>query len=290
MGLAPYGRPEHLHAMRQIVRLKEGGRFEIDTRFFRHHREKIDYAWAGGSPHVGTLFSPALEELLGPARNKDEPLEQKHRDLARSVQAMYEEAFFHLVNHLHDKHRLDSLTLAGGCAMNSVANGKVLRQSPFKRLYVQSAAGDAGGAIGAAVYAWHRTQRDASCRVDANQSKSLVLAGDVVIGRHVMDHAYLGPSANEKEISDLLMASAAQISNSDCEVARIATEGQLCRMTAEAISRGEVVGWFQGRMEWGPRALGNRSIVCDPRRADMKDILNLKIKRRESFRPSLRRF
>lgn len=285
MGLAPYGRPDHLPAMRQIVRLKEGGRFELDTRFFRHHREKIDYAWEGGSPHVGTLFSPALEELLGPARQQDQPLEQKHRDLARSAQAMYEEAFFHLIRHLHEKHRLESLALAGGCAMNSVANGKVLRQSPFKRLYVQSAAGDAGGAIGAAIHAWHISRKTASGPVLSGTPSTSVLSGDSLGGRRVMDHAYLGPSASDEEVRRLLDDRKAEISDSGCEVADIADEKELCRATAEAISRGEVVGWFQGRMEWGPRALGNRSIVCDPRRADMKDILNLKIKRRESFRP-----
>lgn len=285
MGLAPYGKPEHLGAMRQILKLKERGCFELDTRFFRHHREKIDYAWEGRAPHVGVLFSPELEDLLGPARRKDQPLEQRHRDLARSVQAMYEEVFFHLITHLHEKHRLDSLTLAGGCAMNSVANGKVLRQSPFKRLYVQSAAGDAGGAIGAAIYAWHHNRQASSGRGDAGAPSPSLLAGDAVIGRRVMDHAYLGPSASDEEISKLLKERAAEVSSSGCEVTHIADEWHLCRMTAEAISRGEVVGWFQGRMEWGPRALGNRSIVCDPRRADMKDILNLKIKRRESFRP-----
>ncbi len=285
MGLSPYGRPDHLPAMRQIVKLKEGGRFEIDTRFFRHHREKIDYAWEGGSPYVGTLFAPALEELLGAARQKDEPLEQKHRDLARSAQVMYEEAFFHLISHLHEKHRLDSLTLAGGCAMNSVANGKVLRQSAFKWLYVQSAAGDAGGAIGAAIYAWHHSQQNSSGRGNAGAPSRSVLAGDALIGRCVMDHAYLGPSATDEEIGKLLDDRKLEINDSGCEVTHIPNEVQLCRATAEAIARGEVVGWFQGRMEWGPRALGNRSIVCDPRRGDMKDILNLKIKRRESFRP-----
>ena len=150
MGLAPYGTPKFLPEMRKIVQLLDGGGFALDTAFFRHHKEKIAYEWQGGSPHVGTLYSPALEELLGPARRQDEPLSDRHRDLARSVQAMYEEAFFHLLDALHARHKLDSLTLAGGCAMNSVANGKVLRQSRYKRLYVQSAAGDAGGAIGAA--------------------------------------------------------------------------------------------------------------------------------------------
>lgn len=284
MGLAPYGRPEMISLMREIVRLKDGGRFELDLRFFRHHREKIDYAWSGGSPHVGTLYTQALEDLLGPSRSKDEPLEQKHFDLARSVQAMYEEAFFHLINDLHEKHRIDSLALSGGCAMNSVANGKVLRQSPFKRLYVQSAAGDAGGAIGAAVYAWHQAVGKRESIPGARPAAS-ALVGDAVGDRVVMDHAYLGPSASEDEIASLLKVRAAAIEAAGCAIERIDGEQDLCRRTAEAISRGEVVGWFQGRLEWGPRALGNRSIVCDPRRADMKDILNLKIKRRESFRP-----
>ena len=283
MGLAPYGRPEMLPQLRQIVSLKEAGKFELNLKYFRHHREKIDYAWDGGSPHVGTLFTDALEDLLGPARQKDEPLEQKHLDLARSVQAMYEEAFFHLINHLHEKRRSDSLALAGGCAMNSVANGKVLRLSPFKRLYVQSAAGDAGGAIGAAMYAWHQ-YRDKTSDMSLGAVSS-ALVGDHLFGRSVMDHAYLGPSASEVEIASLLKERAEEIVGSGCEVEKISDEQELCTRTADAIARGEVIGWFQGRMEWGPRALGNRSIVCDPRRADMKDILNIKIKRRESFRP-----
>lgn len=285
MGLAPYGSPTHHDAMRKIVKLKDRGGFEIDTAYFRHHREKIDYAWEGGSPHVGTLYSPELEDLLGPARRTDEPLEQRHRDLARSVQAMYEEAFFQLITHLHEQYRLDSLTLAGGCAMNSVANGKVLRQSPFKRLYVQSAAGDAGGAIGAAIYAWHQSARATVVDGNFGAPNSSVLVGDTLRGRYVMDHAYLGTSASDEEIGKLLEERGAEMRDGGCQIAHVSDEARLCRMTAEAIARGEVVGWFQGRMEWGPRALGNRSIVCDPRRADMKDILNLKIKRRESFRP-----
>ncbi|MCL4768142.1 MAG: carbamoyltransferase [Hyphomicrobiaceae bacterium] len=282
MGLAPYGRPTELARMRQIVQLGEGGRYALDAAYFRHHRERIDYAWEGGSPQVGRLFSAALEELLGPARGSDEPLTDRHRDIARSVQAMYEEAFFHLITHLHARHRLDALTLAGGCAMNSVANGKVLRQTPYRRLYVQSAAGDAGGAIGAAIHAWHRL----AGRSDAQmQVKPAALAGDPLSGRTIMEHAYLGPAADGSEIAALLAERAAEIEAAGCRVEQIEGEDVLCRRTAEAIADGRVVGWFQGRMEWGPRALGNRSIVCDPRRADMKDILNLKIKRRESFRP-----
>lgn len=281
MGLAPYGKPAMLEALRQIVRLKDKGRYKLDTRFFRHHKEKIDYAWDGGSPHVGTLYSDELEQLLGPARGKDEPLTDHHRDLARSVQAMYEEAFFHLLGHLHEEHGLDSLTLAGGCAMNSVANGKVVRQTPFNRFYVQSAAGDAGGAIGAAIHVWHQHAGSSSRSAEINSC----LVGDQLKARQVMDHAYLGPSATEDEIVALLDRQAEEIASAGCQTTRIADKDELCRRTAEAIARGEVIGWFQGRMEWGPRALGNRSILCDPRRADMKRILNAKIKKRESFRP-----
>jgi carbamoyltransferase len=283
MGLAPYGEPTFLPQLRKIVRLREGGAFSLNTAYFRHHKEKIPYEWQG-SPHVGTLFSPALEDLLGPARQKDEPLEDRHRDLARSTQAMYEEAFFHLINNLHDRHRLDSLTLAGGCAMNSVANGKVMRQSPFKRLYVQSAAGDAGGAIGAAIHVWHQIA-DGRPNQTAIPPNTGTLQGDAVPGRFVMDHAYLGPEPSENDITATLARNAEAIALRGCTTERVEDESELCSFTAKAIARGEVVGWFQGRLEWGPRALGNRSIVCDPRRADMKQILNLKIKRRESFRP-----
>jgi carbamoyltransferase len=282
MGLAPYGEPRFIQEMRQIVRLRDDGAFALDLAYFRHHREKIAYEWSGGSPHVGTLFSPALEEFLGPARGKDDPLEQKHRDLARSAQDMYEEAFFHLLHKLHARHRLDSLTLAGGCAMNSVANGKVRRRTQFKRVYIQSAVGDAGGAIGAAMQVWHQI---GGARGKTRAQSVSVLAGDVISGRTIMDHAFLGPGCDSEEIAALLKTRAADLAVEGCRPEHIGDEPTLCRKTADAIARGEVVGWFQGRMEWGPRALGNRSIVCDPRRADMKDILNLKIKRRESFRP-----
>ena len=283
MGLAPYGEPKYLEQMRRIVLLREDGGFELDTSYFRHSRENIEYAWSGGSPQVGQLYAPALEGLMGRARREDEALTDRHRDIARSVQAMYEEAFFHLINHLHARHRLDSLTLAGGCAMNSVANGKVMRLSPYRRLYVQSAAGDAGGAIGAAIHMWH--QLGGTSRKKGGAVPPIALAGDNLACRLIMEHAYLGPTAHNDEIETLLSERAHEIHNAGCSVAKIEGEVELCRLTAEAIAAEHVVGWFQGRMEWGPRALGNRSIVCDPRRANMKEILNSKIKRRESFRP-----
>jgi len=264
MGLAPYGEPAYLKAMHRIVQLQEDGSFRLNLEFFRHHREPIAFEWVNGEPRFAALFSDAMVELIGPARRPDEPLTRHHHDLARSVQAMYEEAFFHLLNHLHARYGSDRLALAGGCAMNSVANGKIYRATPFRKVYIQSAAGDAGGAIGAA----------------------FVVASRLGITRRFrMDHAYWGPQFSESDITRLLEARQSELDAQGCTVESIHDEGQLCQQTATAIANGEVVGWFQGRMEWGPRALGNRSILGDPRRADMKDILNHKIKRRESFRP-----
>ena len=261
MGLAPYGALTYMRAMREIVRLKPGGSFELNLRYFRHQKQKIRI---DGSPEFVDLFAPALEDLLGPRRKAGDPLEDRHRDVARSVQVMYEEAFVHLIRALQAKTGVTNLALAGGCAMNSVANGKVRRVTPFRRVYVQAAAGDAGGAIGSA-FAAYRALGGKRC--------------------FVMDHAYWGPGFSGDEIAQLLSIRRAQIANAGCSIERIRDESELCRRTASAIADGKVVGWFQGRMEWGPRALGNRSIICDPRRADMKAILNAKIKRRESFRP-----
>jgi carbamoyltransferase len=264
MGLAPYGAPSHLAQMRRIVRLENDGSYRLDLSYFRHHRESISFQWQGGAPTFADLFTPALEDLLGPRRNPAAPLEDRHRDIARSAQAMYEEAFFHLIGTLQKRYGITDIALAGGCAMNSVANGKVRRMTPFRRVYVQSAAGDAGGAIGAAFAVWHAQGHPRG---------------------FVMDHAYWGPSASAGEIDALLAAHAGTIEAAGCRVARVEDEAELCRLTAQAIAAGKVTGWFQGRMEWGPRALGNRSILGDPRRVDMKAILNSKIKRRESFRP-----
>jgi carbamoyltransferase len=265
MGLAPYGEPKYLPQMREIVQIQKNGTFKLNLKYFRHHTDDVHYTWDNCSPEVGTLYrKEALEELLGPERAPGESLEQRHRDLARSAQAMYEEAFFALLYALRQNLRSDNLALSGGCAMNSVANGKVYLKSPFKRMYLPASAGDAGGAIGSAF-------------VVARQHDEK--------GRFTMKHAYVGPSATNAEIQGLLESRATDIQAEGCTVRHLPDEAQLCETTAQAITEGKVIGWFQGRMEWGPRALGNRSILGDPRRADMKDILNLKIKRRESFRP-----
>ena len=264
MGLAPYGSPSAMETMRKVVKIQRDGTFELDLTYFRHHRQRMSYQWADGAPEFADLFSPALESLLGPRRHSSDPLEDRHRDIARSVQAMYEEAFFHLIIKLQQHSGFTDIALAGGCAMNSVANGKIRRTTAFRRVYVQAAAGDAGGAIGAAYAVWHRSGGARS---------------------FVMDHAYWGPQFDRDQIASLLEAERAQIVEAHCTVEQICDVSELCQRVAAAIADGKVVGWFQGRMEWGPRALGNRSILCDPRREDMKALLNAKIKRRESFRP-----
>ena len=269
MGLAPLGEPKYLAQMRELVRIQPDGTFKLGLKYFRHHTDNVSYSWNDCSPEVGTLYRPTLVDLLGPERRRDEPLEQRHKDIARSAQAMYEEAFFALLNALHAKRPSANLALSGGCAMNSVANGKVYLRTPFRKMYLPAAAGDGGGAIGAAAIV--------AAEVGGQRSE---VSGD---------SAYLGPQFSNEEIRALLQSrglfSDLRSPTSDLCIEQLTSAEELCARTATAIADGKVVGWFQGRMEWGPRALGNRSILCDPRRADMKEILNLKIKRRESFRP-----
>jgi carbamoyltransferase len=264
MGLAPYGKPLFMTEMRDIVRVQRRG-FELNLDYFTHHSTGLDMVWQGGSPTIGPIYSQRLIEVLGPARSPDEPIDERHKNLAASMQAMFEEAFFALVNNLHESTGMTKLCVAGGCGYNSVANGLIFDRSPFRDVYIQAAAGDAGGAIGAAYWVWNEILRNHRA--------------------FVMDHAYWGPDYGDDDIDDAVALRNADLEEARCTLERVTGERELCARTAAQIAKGNVVGWFQGRMEWGPRALGNRSIVCDPRRADMKNILNQKIKRRESFRP-----
>jgi len=264
MGLAPYGRPAFMNEMRDIVRV-ENGRFALNVDYFTHHTIGLDMVWQGGSPVIGPVYSEKLIEKLGPARAQQDPIEQRHKDLAASMQAMFEEAYFALANGLYEKTRATKFCLAGGCGYNSVANGLVFDRSPYRDVYIQAAAGDAGGAIGAAYWVWNES---------LHEPRSFV-----------MDHAYWGPAYSDGEVDHAVQLRRSDLDEAKCVLHRVIDERELCARTAEQIAAGNVVGWFQGRLEWGPRALGNRSIVCDPRRADMKNILNEKIKRRESFRP-----
>lgn len=265
MGLAPYGEPTELEAMRNIVTLRPNGSFSLNLDYFQHHTKGVAMTWGGGEPKISQIFAKKLEDILGPRRQKDEALSQKHKNIAASAQSMYEETFFHLLNYVQEKTGQFNLALAGGCAMNSVANGKIFSNTKFKDVYIQSAAGDAGGAIGAAFVVWNQL-----CKMPRN---------------FVMEHSYWGPDYSNAEIKKLIDNNLSRLGVNEFSISHINSEIDLTKLVAKTISEGRVIGWFQGRMEWGPRALGNRSILGDPRRADMKDILNLKIKRRESFRP-----
>jgi carbamoyltransferase len=265
MGLAPYGRPEFVNELRPLVRLQREGRFELDLAYFRHWSEGAGMTWDDGEPTLDVVFSKKLEELLGPARRSDEPVTDRHEAIAASLQVVFEDAMFHVLNGLHAKIGQPRLCLAGGCAMNSVANGKIRDRTPFQEVFIQPAAGDNGTALGAAFYVWNQ-----------------VLGGP---RRFVMSHGYWGPSFGAEDVTAALGERAADLDAMGCRVRRIDDLAALCDWTAARIADGLVVGWFQGRMEWGARALGNRSILADPRRADMREIINTKIKFREKFRP-----
>ncbi len=270
MGLAAYGEPRFVPVLRQVVPAARDGRFRLDLSYFRHLSEGVDMSWDDGEPQQGTIYTPALEALLGPARRRDEDLDQRHKDLAASLQALYEERYFALVRQVLAETGSKKLALAGGCAMNSLANGKLFAHTDVREVFIQAAAGDAGTSLGAALYAQH-----------------------AVLGRprgFVMEHASWGPRYDEAAVRAALAERLAGSGGADGRWGEVAVETvgddeRLAADTAAGIAAGEVVGWYQGRSEWGPRALGNRSILADPRRADMKELLNRKIKRRESFRP-----
>jgi carbamoyltransferase len=271
MGLAAYGEPTFADRLGRIVPARPDGTFALDLRYFRHLSEGVDMTWEDGSPELGLVYTPALAALLGPPRSPGEALTQRHMDLAASLQKVYEDRFFALVRALQRRTGLKRLALAGGCAMNSLANGKLFDRTDVEEVYIQSAAGDAGTALGAALYVHHA-----------------VLGGPR--NGFVMEHSYWGPAHGEEEvrraIAGALPASGGRDGDwGEITIETVRDEERLADGTAAAIAGGEVVGWYQGRSEWGPRALGNRSILADPRRGDMKEILNLKIKRRESFRP-----
>jgi carbamoyltransferase len=265
MGLAPYGSPDFVNQLRPLVHLLPQGKFELNLPYFRHWSEGAGMTWDDGEPKLESVFSPKLEELLGPARRPDEPVTPRHEAVAASLQVVFEDAAFHVLNGLHRATGMPRLCLAGGCAMNSVANGKIRERTPFEEVYIQPASGDNGTALGAAFFVWHQVLRQPR--------------------RFVMRHGYWGPSFSSDAIDVTLAARADQLRALGCEVRRIDDPRALCEWTAARIAEGLIIGWFQGRMEWGARALGNRSILADPRRADMREIINTKIKFREKFRP-----
>jgi carbamoyltransferase len=265
MGLAPCGAPDYADRLRALVHPRPGGRFALDLAYFRHWSEGVSMTWQDGAPVIGRAFTPRLEALLGPARRPDEPLTARHEAIAASLQVVFEEAALHVLTALQRRTGQRRLCLAGGCAMNSVLNGKIRERTAFREVYVQPAAADNGTALGAALHVWHQGQ-----------------------GRprgFVMEHGYWGPEFTDGEIEAVLAEAGPRLAAEGCRVERRSDEAALCGWTADRLAEGRVVGWFQGRMEWGARALGNRSILADPRRADMREIINTRIKFRERFRP-----
>lgn len=257
MGLAPYGQPRFIQDFRDIIRTEERGQFRINLDYFRHHAEGVEMTWDQGSPVIGKIFSDAFVETFGPRRLPGLPITDRDRDIAASLQLRLEEVGFHILNHVYDETGLTDLGLSGGVAYNSVMNGKILLNTPFKRIYVQPAAGDSGTALGVCFQIYNAVLQKPR--------------GEEMIG------AYTGPSFSDEVVKQELERSNLRFETFD--------DAEITRRAAEDIAAGLVVGWFQGAMEFGPRALGNRSIVVDPRRTEMKDILNDRIKKREPFRP-----
>lgn len=256
MGLAPYGEPEFADFFRRMIRPK-GETFALNLDYFTHHQQGIRMSWNDGAPVVEPFHSPLLEKELGPMRARGEPCTRRHENLAKSLQVVTEETILHMLRCLHAKTRTPNLCLTGGVAMNSVANGKVTRETPFENVYVPAGAADNGTSFGAAFYVWNR-----------------VLGG---ARGFVQDHAYWGC-----ESTDAQCLAAVQKAGLPYEAG---SEDEVVERTVSHLLAGRVIGWFQGRMEFGARALGNRSLIADPRRTDMRDIINLRIKYREKFRP-----
>jgi len=257
MGLAPYGKETYRDEIRRIVAEKNGG-FELDLSYFKPLGSNQGMqVLPDGTVRLARHFSEGMEKLFGQPRSPHAEITQRDMDLAFALQQRFEDVFFYLLNQLHDRVPFDSLALAGGCALNSVGNGKLFDHTPFRCTYIQPAAGDEGLAIGAALHTYHSVLQQP--------------------GRHELKNSYLGPEFSESRIRSALLNAGLQY--------RQMERNALLDEVAERIAAGDVVGWFQGRMEWGPRALGNRSIVAHPGLPNMKDVLNARIKHREWFRP-----
>jgi carbamoyltransferase len=256
MGLSAYGEPRFADKVRLVVRT-ENDQCQLNLDYFTHHSKGVEMTWYGGEPTLGAIFSHKMSHDFGEPRLPRSEIQQRDKDLAASVQLVLEENYFALLNFVHKQTGATAVCLAGGVALNCVANGMIFERTSFRDVYVQPAAHDAGTSIGAALYVQHHKLGLPRC--------------------FEMRHVYYGPEYSDAEV---LLA----LESAGCRFHKLAGD-DLIDCTVEAITDGKIVGWFQGRMEFGPRALGNRSILADPRRKDMKEILNSRIKYREPFRP-----
>lgn len=261
MGMAAYGNPNMVEECRELVKAVKGGKFELNTEYFLHDSDGVSMEFAGGYPEIGKVYSDKLVELLGPARVQGEDVDERHRDIASSLQLVYEEVLIHILGHLNRIYPgQKKICLAGGCAQNSLANGIITSKTDFNDVWIQPAAGDSGGALGAALAVSNMIKKER---------------------KNLMNTAALGISYDNNEIKQLLKS----IDLTPFEHNYYSKEHDLLKYIVENLIKGKVIGFFHGAFEWGPRALGNRSIIVDPRINDMKDLLNEKIKKRESFRP-----
>jgi carbamoyltransferase len=256
MGMAPYGQPLYVDKVRKVITCTSDGLFKLNLDYFRKGTAGVISYDEQHVPQVAPMYSELMQAEFGAVRQKEETLTQYHKDLAASVQRVTEEVIFHLLDHLHKRTGLDSVCIAGGVAQNSVANGKITRNTGFKNVYIPSAGHDAGISMGAALYVQHQQEKKE---------------------RNVIWSAYTGAQYSNEEIVSILEKKGIQYTHMD-DIA-------LYDFVTDCLINGGVVGWMNGRAEFGPRALGARSILADPRRTDAKEILNTKIKRRESFRP-----
>src|SRR3989344_3377199 len=245
MGLAGYGKPRYLEKLRKVIDVKDDGSFALNLEYFSFH-------------YGMRMFSKKFEEEFGPARKPETEISQDHQDMAASMQVLLEEIIFKICRHLYEITKADKLCFAGGVALNSLLNGKLFKHTPFKEIYIQPEAGDGGGCLGAAFYAYHAV---------FDQPRSFV-----------MEHAYWGPQYTRAEMKQFL-------DDSGIKYKEYADENSLLAGVAKLIKDSFVIGWLQGRMEWGPRALGARSILSNPTNPKMQEILNVKVKHREPFRP-----
>ncbi|MFB1037242.1 MAG: carbamoyltransferase, partial [Sinobacterium sp.] len=262
MGLAPYGEPKYVELIyKHLIQVNPDGSFKLDMKYF-------DY------PSGSTMTNAAFHEVFGgPAKSADDDVTQKEMDLARSIQVVTEDIILKIAQFAYQKTGCENLCLAGGVALNCVANGKILTKGPFKSIWIQPAAGDAGGSLGAALLAWHEYFQQPKPLPKESTEKAASLYDEV----DTMHGSFLGPAYSSQQIEAYLTEQ-----NLPFE---ILDYSQLYPNVAQLIVDGKVIGWFQGRMEFGPRALGNRSILGDPRNTEMQSQMNLKIKNRESFRP-----
>ena len=266
MGLASYGDPKYLKEFEDLVQHNSKFFFLLNLDYFSHHsNSEFSYSFSNGIPKFSNLYSKKITELLGEERNPYDKIEKRHFDIASSLQICFENIVFSILNNLYQETKIENLCLAGGCALNSKFNGLIKERTPFKNVFIQPNAGDAGGAMGSAL---HFLRKNEINKASIHQRDS--------------NKCYLGNSYTNEFIEDKLIKKNQLIKNYSFKKLN---DADLYNEVANRISKNQVIGWFKGRCEWGPRALGNRSILADARNPEIKDILNKKIKLRESFRP-----